>query len=462
MRRTSSKGLIFKTVKNLLETMKKMFLALLGIALLAGSAAAQEDGAKMAKSAGKALASFNMDRANNGSKLTEAKQKIDQALQTPEAQALSSAWMTKGDVYRTLLENDMAKRLIPGNEKSALTGDNDALVGYEAYQKAFDLTTKKFEKSDAIKGISELQGHLVNIGVEKFQNTAYEKAFYSFQASLQAHDLLKANEQKSSLEDEKQRDDITYFTGKAAALSNHPDDAMKYYDILYKKGTENPDVYEGIFSIKAAKGDEAGANKVLEEGRKKFPEDPALLFAEINAYLKAGRLTELTDRLKQAIKQEPTNVGLYVTLGNVYDNLYQAQLKEKNEAKANEYFTQAKDYYNQALGIDSKAVDAIYSIGALYYNKAAYRTVEMNSLPEDYSNAGLKKLETMRNEVMGLFDQALPYFQKAESINPNDLNTLIALNEIYARKEDELSLEFKKRLELVKGGGKNTESHFKM
>jgi hypothetical protein len=62
---------------------------------------------------------------------------------------------------------------------------------------------------------------------------------------------------------------------------------------------------------------------------------------------------------------------------------------------------------------------------------------------------------------MSLFDQALPYFQKAESLDPNDTNTLIALNEIYARKEDELSLEFKKRLDTVRSGGKNASSHFK-
>ena len=62
---------------------------------------------------------------------------------------------------------------------------------------------------------------------------------------------------------------------------------------------------------------------------------------------------------------------------------------------------------------------------------------------------------------MGLFEQALPYFQKAESLDANDLNTLIALNEIYPHKEDELSLEFKTRLDLVRGGGKNADSHFK-
>ncbi|MEI6408413.1 MAG: hypothetical protein WCR52_03450 [Bacteroidota bacterium] len=439
--------------------MKKTILALAGFLLLAGVGVAQEDGAKNAKSAGKALATYNMDRANNNAKLTEAKQKIDQALQTTEAQALPSAWLTKGDVYSTFIENDMARRLI--DQKAPLTGDNDALIAYDAYKKAYDIAVKKYDKSDAVKGISAMQAHLINIGVDKYSAGAYDKSFASFRAALQAHDVLKENSQKSILDDAKQLDDITYFTGKSASLAKLNKEALVYYEKLYTKGTENTDVYQSIYDAKIAMGDEAGAAKILDEGRKKFPNDPSLLFTEINVYLKAGKLSELTDRLKQAIKQEPNNVGLYVTLGNVFDNLYQGALKDKNDKGAKEYFDEASSYYNQALAKDPKSVDAVYSLGALYYNKAALRTQEMNALPDDFSSAGLKKSEAFKNEIMGLFDQALPYFQKAESLNPNDTNTLIALTEIYARKEDDLSLTFKKRLEVVKAGGKNPDSHFK-
>ncbi|MEP6846338.1 MAG: hypothetical protein ABI861_10060 [Panacibacter sp.] len=62
---------------------------------------------------------------------------------------------------------------------------------------------------------------------------------------------------------------------------------------------------------------------------------------------------------------------------------------------------------------------------------------------------------------MGLFDESVPHFKKAESIDPNDLNTLIALIEIYSRKEDlVISAEMKRRLEVVKSGGKNPSPYF--
>jgi tetratricopeptide (TPR) repeat protein len=352
----------------------------------------------------------------------------------------------------------MARRMI--DPKAPLSGDNDALVAFAAYKKAYEIAVKKYDKTDAVKGIVGIESNLINVGVEKYTAAAYDKAFYSFQGALEANEILKANEQKSSLDDPKQLDEIMYFTGKSASLANMTKEAVPYYERLYKKGTDNADVYQGLYDAKTEMRDSVGADKILVEGRTKFPDDPSLLFTEINALLKAGKLDELIDRLKQAISKEEGNIGLYVTLGNVYDNLFQSMLKEKNNAKATEYFTEANKYYGQALARDPKNVDATYSIGALFYNKAAFLTQEMNAIT-DFSAAGLKKLDALKNQVMGLFDQALPYFQKAESLNPNDTNTLVALTEIFARKEDELSLEFKKRLNVVKAGGKNETAYFK-
>ena len=190
--------------------------------------------------------------------------------------------------------------------------------------------------------------------------------------------------------------------------------------------------------------------------------DAEALFAEINAYLKEGKLDELVGPLKQAISLEPTNVSLYITLGSVYDKLFQRELQRRNEAKATEYFEEAKKYYLEATAQDPENFDATYSLGALFYNKAAARTSELSSLSEDFSSAGLKEFERRKKVIRGLFDQALPYFQKAESLDPSDFMTLIALSEIYARKDDEtLAAEFRKRLDTVKRGGKNNASYFK-
>ncbi|MCS7035574.1 MAG: hypothetical protein RMJ33_05890 [Saprospiraceae bacterium] len=442
--------------------MRKTVAILIALAYAITAAQAQEDPVKLSKQAARALTSYNMDPSGSAAKLDEAKTKIDQALNAESVQGMVSAWQTKGEIYSTIVQRDMMMRQI--NPSAKLSGDNDALAAYEAFEKAYNLATKKFEKSDAAKGIAEIQSYLVNIGLMKYEAQAYDKAYRSFDALVRSHDILKAEKIKSYLDDPEQYQNQLYVTALCGQLAGLNNEAEKYYMRLYEQGNAQAAVYEGLYQIKTAKGEEAVAERILKEGRQKYPNDGALLFAEINLYLKKGELDGLITRLKQAIEQEPNNLSLFITLGSVYDNLYQREAQAKNNAKATEYFNEAKKYYEKAIEIDPKSNDAYYSLGALYYNKAAARTQDLNALPQDdYSAATIKKYQQMQKEIMALFDEALPYFQKSESLDPNDTNTLIALSEIYARKDDlEKANEFKKRLEVVRGGGKNAQSYFKM
>lgn len=437
--------------------MKKMLFALLGFLLLTFAATAQEDGAKLAKQAGKALTSYNIDPSANGAKLDDAKQKIDAALQMPDVQATASAWLTKGDIYNTIVQRDMARRVIDPN--AAITGDNDALEAFNAYAKVLEIATKSYEKKDALKGIQDVQAHLINIGVSKFEAAQYDKSFLSSEAALKSHELLTSNGQKSLMDGPGKTDDQVYFTALAAQYAKKNTEAIKYYEKLYKQGSSKPEIYEGLFLMKSDAGDKEGAKKVLAEGIAKFPDNTGLLFAQINIYLQEGKLDELVTSLKKAIEKEPTNASLYVNLGRVYDDLQAREAAAKNEAKATEYFNEAMKYYKQSTERDPKLPDGYYMMGAMYYNKAAALTSEMNST--DNTTAGLKRYKQLSDQMIAYFDQALPFFQQAESLEANDLNTLIALKEIYARKEDDLSIEFKKRLEVVQGGGKNPAPYFK-
>src|SRR5690606_38609536 len=102
----------------------------------------------------------------------------------------------------------------------------------------------------------------------------------------------------------------------------------------------------------------------------------------------------------------------------VYDNLYQQSQPGSEEAK--EYFEKAKINYEKALEVKPGDFTAIYSIGALFYNKAAKVVDEMNELANDLSKEGMKKYDMKKLEMEKLFDQALPYFIEAESMDPND------------------------------------------
>lgn len=446
--------------------MKKFLFALVAILCTIGTAQSQDDGPKLAKSAGKALAAYNQDPSSNNAKLAEAKNKIDKALETPEAQALASAWLIKGDVYSTRLMNELAMQGLNPNAK--LSGDNDALDAYNAFKKAYDIPeAKKFEKNQAIDGIVLMQSQLINIGIGKYSTKEFEKAYLSFKASLDAHEILKANKKKSILEVQKDYNDQVYFTALMASMSKRYNDAVPLYESLYNQGTDSVAVYEELYNCKVELKDEAGALKILQEGRKKFPESAAMLFAEINYFISKGRLNELTGSLEQAIAKEPDNASLYRALGDVYNNLFTSlledtvQTREQRDPKLKEYAAQAKKNFMSAVEKDPKSMDFNYSLGALLYNETNIIAQEINATSFTTA-AGQKKYKELKAQMLVGVDEALKYFQKAESLDPNDSNVLAALIQAYARKEDdELYMVFKKRLDLVKGGGKHEASYFK-
>jgi tetratricopeptide (TPR) repeat protein len=439
--------------------MKKSVLFLLFVLLGLVQTQAQEEGAKLAKKAAKDLVSYNIDPAGNKAKLQEAKQKIDEAMKLADAQAIGTAWITQGNVYSTLAQQAVSMRVV--NASAPLPTDNYALTAYQGFKKGYTLSEKKYDKKDAIAGIKEVENNITIFGYDAYERKDYKSSYEAFAATLESIEVLKAAGETSMYAKPKDMQNQLFLTGLTAQLAGNNDVAMPIYEKLVATGDSiDASVYQGLYQMKLAKGQEKEALEVLTAGRKAYPDDTALLFDEINAYLKQGKMDELITNLKKAIEKESGNVDLYVTLGNVYDNLYQKASTEKNTAKATEYEALARKTYEEALTKDPKNANAVYSIGAIAFNKAALLTQEMNTLSTDVKN--MSKVDKLGDQVKALFVEALPYFKKAEGLDPNNENTLIALREIFARQDElDLASEFSKRLKVVQEKGKNPTSYFK-
>lgn len=440
--------------------MKRLILGLVAVLLLTASYA--QDGKKALREANKAFGAYNLDPTGNKAKLTEAIEQINLALEDPEIAKDPTAWDTKGKICNEIANQIVAvKQLGMGSLDELPKVGHPAQEASQAFMKAYELADKKWQTKDALKGFQVAQGNLSNMGIYLYEDQDYEGALQNFTASLDLHEILKKEGEKSALDAEDDYNNQLYIAGLAALNGGKLDVAAKYFQKLYDMNYDKPAIYEALYKINADK-DINAAYKYLEGGRSKYPDDVSLLFAEINHFLRINKLDELIGKLEQAIQKEPDNVSLYSTLGNVYDNLQQNEAKAGNAEKSQEYFDKALKYYNQAIEKDPTYSDAVYSIGALYYNRAAAMTLELNKLADDYSKEGLKKYEGLKEKIFTEFDKALPYFQKAEALNPNDLNTLIALKEIYARKDDlKMSNEFKERLDKVQAGEAIGSAYFK-
>ncbi|HRO08728.1 MAG TPA: hypothetical protein PK047_07645 [Saprospiraceae bacterium] len=432
--------------------MKRIFLNVFFLVLTVGISYGQEY-KKELKNANKLLSKYYLDPTANKSSLDEALTILDAVFKTDEAKSSPEAWLSKGQLYNEIAKSEMTKMIIDeqAGKSSPLNTPDAGLVALEAFEKAMGIAIKKSQTKDALNGIKENEEIVNNIGITFFQKNDYVNAYRNFNAGIKDYEYLNQNKLTSRLDDEVLRNDHYFYTAVAGYLGENKEDVLPVLKKLYEAKYNHPLVYEALFTLTVDK-DEAKATEYLNAGKKLAPEDSSLLFAEINYYLREGKLDILIDKLKAAIAKEPDNVSVYTTLGNVYDQINQRERTAGNIEQADKYFNLAFDYYSQAVTKDAKNFDAVYSQGALYYNKAASMTEKLNALSNDYTPAGNKKYKALKDEMDGYFNQALPYFIKAEDLDPKDLNVKIALKEIYARQgELEKSQEYKAKIEKLGG-----------
>lgn len=184
-----------------------------------------------------------------------------------------------------------------------------------------------------------------------------------------------------------------------------------------------------------------------------------LLLGTVHA--QEGPVGEQIRLLKMEIAKAPQNSTLYASLGATYDQLFYEAGNAGNETTAQQYFDQAKQHYLLALEKNPAYFEVAYAMGTLHYNRALAKLNEYNNLDMDFSDAGKKKADTLKREIYEWYEQALPYFKKAESMNPNDVSTLFALKATFeGMDKDELADLFSKRLKLVKDGGTHASAYF--
>ncbi len=431
--------------------MKKLFSSLVLLLFVFSAVIAQDF-----KSAKRAFESYNMAPENNVGQLSTAIKGIDAAIKNEEQAAEAKVWLTRGKIYSAVGVEPLLSMQNPEAPEKAL----------EAYKKVLTLTPKGFEKKQAQEGMKSTAPLIQNKAVALIQASDYAGAYKAFSTLLDLKTELNGMGITGVFQDEEVYSQVRYYTGLSAQLSGQEDAALGIYNKLYEEGNKNPELFKSLFNL-TIKTDEEKAFKILEEGRAEISAKlktldrtdeaqekeaknlennlTSLLFSEINYYLGKGQLDVLETKLKEAIAKEPSNVSLYSSLGKVYDDLYQERTEQGKTAEADDYYNKAYEYYAKALEIDENNLNATYNLGALYFNKSARLRKIMNETIDD------NKYNVLMTEINTLYAKALPFFHKAEEIEPNNRETLYALKEIYAQK-DELakSKEYKERLEALK------------
>ncbi len=131
-----------------------------------------------------------------------------------------------------------------------------------------------------------------------------------------------------------------------------------------------------------------------------------------------------------AIAGEPTNASLHFAYGFVNDRLAAKEIEANpkgNEAYTG-YIAAAEKSYAKSVELDGSNFDAVYNLGALYFNQAVKMNEAANMIDD------MKKFEVARDAADAIFEKSLPILESAYAINPDDKGVLVSLKQLYYRK----------------------------
>lgn len=312
-------------------------------------------------------------------------------------------WEVRGEVYQAIFQST--------DENFKKLSDDPLTIAYESYKKALELDDKnKFGKSIKIK-LTLLTNDLTNQAVEAFQAEDYDKALSSFEQiiDIQNTDVVKADNPTAV-------DTVILFNaGLAASNAENYDKAIQYYSEAAKYGYNGARTYSLIGDVYKVKGDTAGALKTYQTGFEKYPEDNGVLTSMIQIYMDMDKTEEAMKYLDLAIEQDPNNVTYYFAKGALYE-----KMEDEENAIAS---------YEKAIEVDPQFFNAHYNLGALYYNKGVQQIEVANAVPPNENERYVA--ETKKADIW--WDKALPYMEKCNEINPEDISTLESLKNLYYR-----------------------------
>jgi tetratricopeptide (TPR) repeat protein len=394
---------MFKKENMRLTRIKSFFVA--GAFILSTGVFAQKSNVVSAalefKDAQEAMMKQDMETA--ATKISEAKRLIDEAKENEQTKNDPKALMYLGKINLGVL------MIAAGSESESMAQykteeKSEALVdeAFEAFKKSKENDRKKKYVDDIDQSLNQMRFLSINTGVQFFQVDSLELAYASFNMASRAADALGVSD---TLEN--------FNAGLAAEKLGNFEVAAGHYQKCAEAGYRIPETY--IFTSSAYRRAEQPekALEVIKNAREKHPMNKDILIEMVNINLERGDNEAAQASLEDAIATDPDNKQLHYVVGTVYDNLKQYENAEKA--------------YNKALEIDPKYFDAMYNLGALYFNKGVEIVQAANDVMDD------EKYKQMQDEAKAEFEKAVPILEKCHEMQPDDRNTMMALMQLYPR-----------------------------
>ncbi len=358
-------------------------------------------------------------RANrhlNRGNLERALGHVQEAMEYEEVLEDAEIWVIKAQLFMeiALTEEEEYKDLV---DKPVDRAD-------AALQKAKELDKEQNEFMLEIQQAMLLMSELVfNEGVIAYEGEDWSSASDYF---LRAYEITE--------EFESQDTTILYNAAISAELAQEFDKAKDMYLRLRDMEYDEPYLYSSLTNISMMQQDTVAATEFVQEGREKYPDNLDLIFAEANIHIFTGDTEQAEDILNLAIERDPENPALHFAFAANYDAMSQDTLRYDKEERQYAYEA-AIESYERAIELESDYFDAMYNLGALYFNRGLRMLEEAEE--ELRETQDFQAYQEREEKIKEVWLSAQPYLEESfELIDEDDryfTTVLISLVELYMR-----------------------------
>ena len=349
--------------------------------MLCGAAYAQKPSINKAKSA--------MDNGN----LEDAKMIIDQAVEYEKIKDKAKTWFYRGLIYAQL--DTVANE--PGAFEIAMEAFNKAKEIDPAQNTTQLYVGLGYENVDT--QIQRYYGHYFRKGVEAYGSEDFpsaadnfEKAYYIFP-----------------------QDTLSMQNAGYAALQSEDNERAK---MNFRKAVDGDmkdlNVFLRLLTYEIEDKNLDDATTILAKAREIYPDNYDLQKYEINILIQQGKANEAKVALEKAIEKDPGNADLYFSLGVINEDL-----KDLEGARSS---------YEKAIALDRNHYNANFNLGVLVFNESNELIKKRNAL--DYKEKD--KYASLSKQIDEKLTTALPYWEKAYSLNSDSETVLNSLKYIYS------------------------------
>lgn len=293
----------------------------------------------------------------------------------------------------------------------------------EAYNKAYELDPKSADKvKQGLQQVSDFCSQVGNAGIDSGDYTGAADAY------------VTAYEAQSSPAYGKADPALLYYAGYLLTVdgANNAESFVRGGNYLQQAidqgyADEEGNIYYYLFHCyygqKAADQENVMKSKqALLTGIEKFPKNERILDGLMQLYTSeegVGDPADLVARIDKAIADNPTNVDLWFGRGRIFYAL-------KDYDKSIESF-------EKVVELKPDLFEGNYYLGVFYTIKGDALNKEMNE--KQYSSQAA--YDTDLKAVNAVYLSAVPWFEKAHEIKPEDVDTLEFLKSLCFRLRDE-------------------------